>query len=68
MYDITIDEKVLIMWRNHTKEVLDMVIYRAKIMPEEAYDATWERPNASLVASFDNILAIFIITFQTSFV
>jgi hypothetical protein len=41
----------------------DMLIYRAKILWEEAYDATLKRPNASFVASFDNILALLIITF-----
>ena len=63
MYDITIDEKVLMMWRNHTEEVLDMLIYRAKILNEEVYDATLERPNASFVASYNTILAILIIKF-----
>ena len=68
MYDITIDEKVLMIWRNHTNEVLDMLIYRDEMLSKEVYDATLERPNASFVACFDNILAILIITFQTSFV
>jgi hypothetical protein len=68
MYDITIDKKVLMMWRNYTKEVLDMILNRAKILLEEAYDATLEKPNASFIASFDNILGILIIKFQTTFV
>ena len=34
--DITIDEKVLMMWRKHTEEVLCMIIYSAKILLEEA--------------------------------
>ena len=68
MYDIAIDEKVLMMYRNHTEEVLDMVINIVKIRLEEVYDATSERPNASFVAFFNNILAILIITFQASFV
>jgi hypothetical protein len=42
MYDIAIDEKVLMMWRNHTEEVLDMLIYTTKIPSKEAYDATVE--------------------------
>ena len=46
MHDFTIDEKVLMMWRNHTEGVLGMLIYRARIRLEEAYDATLERPNA----------------------
>jgi hypothetical protein len=41
MYDNTIDEKLLMMWWNHTdEEVIDMLIYRAKTLSEEAYDAT----------------------------
>ena len=69
MYNITIDIKVKMMSRNHTEEVLGMLIYRAKIRLEEAYDFTLERPNASFVAFIDNnTLAILIITIQTSFV
>jgi len=45
-----------------------VLIYRARIPPEEAYDATLERLNALFIASFDNPLATLIITFQTSFV
>jgi len=41
-----------------------MLIYRAKILPEEACDATLERPNASFVTSFDTVLETLIITFQ----
>ena len=37
-------------------------------MSEEACEATLERPNTSFIASFDNILAILIMAFQTSFV
>ena len=44
MYDITIVEKVLRMQWNHTEEVLDMFLYRAKIPSEEAYGATLEKP------------------------
>ena len=40
------------MWRNHKEEVLDMLIYRAKILSKEAYDTTLERPNASFIALF----------------
>jgi len=58
MYDIRTDIKVFMLWRNHTKEILDMLIYRAKTLSEEAYDATLERPNASSVDSYDNSLAI----------
>ena len=68
MYDIPINEKVLMMWRNNLEVVLYMHIYWAKIPSKEAYDATLEKPNASFVASFDNILTILIITFQTSFI
>jgi hypothetical protein len=56
------------MWRNHTEEILDMLISKAKMLSKEACDATLENPNASFVASFDNLLAILIIAFQTSFV
>jgi hypothetical protein len=57
------------MWRNHTEEILDVFIYRAKIQSKEACDATLERLNVSFVASFDNILTILIIiTFQSPFV
>jgi hypothetical protein len=56
------------MWRNHIEEVLNMLIYRAKIPLEEAYDATLQSLTALFVASFDNILAILVIIFQTSFV
>jgi hypothetical protein len=42
MHDITIDEKMLMMWRDHTDEVLDMLIYRAKMLSEEACNATLE--------------------------
>ena len=68
MYNITMDEKWLMMWRNYTKEFLDMLIYKAKIPSEKAYNATLERPSTSFVSSFDNVLAILIITIQTSFV
>jgi hypothetical protein len=69
MYDITIDENMLMLWRNHTEEDLDMLIlYIAKIPLEEAYDASLEKSNASFVASSDNISAMLIITFQRSFV
>jgi hypothetical protein len=56
------------MWRSHEEEVLDLLIERAKIRSRKNGDATLERPDASSVASFDNILAILIITFQTPFV
>ena len=56
------------MWRSHEEEVLDLLIDRAKILWEDTCGATLERPDASSVASFDNILAILIITFQTPFV
>jgi hypothetical protein len=37
-------------------------------LSEEACNATLDRPTASFVASFNNISAILIITFHTSFV
>ena len=40
MQDIIIDQKVLMMWRNHTEEVLDKLFYRAKTLSKEACDAT----------------------------
>ena len=53
MHDIIIDEKVIMMWRNHKEEVLlDMVIYRPKILSKEAYHATLQRHNASRVSYF----------------
>jgi hypothetical protein len=58
MQDITIDEQILMTWRSHAEEALDMLIDMAKILSEEACEATLERPYASFVASFDNILAI----------
>jgi len=66
--DIPIDKRVLMMWRSHTKGVLDMLIDTAKILSREVDDATFEIHNASFVAPFDNIMAIIIITFQTPFV
>ena len=50
------------MWLNHIEEILDMLIYRAKIMRVEACDATLENPNCSF---YDNIVAILIVIFQT---
>ena len=68
MQDIIIDEQVLMMWRNHTQEVLDMLIYIVKIFSEEACDATLERRNESFIALIYIILAILIIIFLSSFV
>jgi len=65
---IPLINEVLMMWRSHTKEIQDMLIDRAKIRFEEVGDGTLERPNASFVASSDNILAISIVTFQTPLV
>ena len=57
------------MWWSHTKEVLNLLIDIAKILSKEVDDATLlERPDRSFVASFDNVLAMSIMTFRTSFV
>jgi hypothetical protein len=48
MHDINRAEKVVMTWQNLTEEVLDMLIYRAKILSKVDCDATSERPNAPL--------------------
>jgi len=58
MQDTIIDEKVLMMWRNHTEEVLDMHMYRTKVLLEEVCDATLERPNASFLDKIPNTLLL----------
>jgi hypothetical protein len=59
---------MLMMWRSHIEEVLDILIDKTKMRTKEVGDVTLERPNASFVASFDNILAVLIIAFQRPFV